>query len=280
MPRKSFFAESPEFLRLLAGERYPDLPRIALEVARDAYPELDPLAYLARIDALADRVRDRCRDGAKLRTILGQLNWVLFVEEGFQGNEDAYYDPRNSYLNEVLDRRLGIPISLSVLYLAVAERIGLAMDGVNLPGHFLVRAGHGPGTVFVDPFHGGQFLDRAGCLNRAEEVTGASFSLDDSVLAPCPTATIVVRMLRNLKGIYLRELDFLAALPVLRRLVALTNGDPQERRDLGVTCLRADRPGEAIDHLQAYLTAFPQATDASPVSALLRAAQREVARWN
>lgn len=280
MPGKSPFADSPEFLRLLAGEAQADLARIALEIARDAYPDLVVDAYLARLELLAARVRDRCRDGAKLRQILGQINWVLFVEEGLKGNDEAYYDPRNSYLNEVLDRRLGIPISLSLVYLAVAERVGLAMGGVNLPGHFVVRAGQGAATVFVDPYHGGLLLDRSGCVRRVEEATGQSPTLPESALRPCSTATIVARMLRNLKAAYLREDDFPSAVPALRRLAALTGGDPVERRDLGVACLHAARPGEAIDHLEAYLTARPQAEDARPVAALLKVARRDVATWN
>ena len=273
------FDDSPEFRRLLAGDVHADLTLIALEIAGDAYPQVDPLDYLARIDAMAQRIRDRCRDGANLRQILGQINWVLFQEENFQGDHESYYDPRNSYLNQVIDRRLGIPISLSALYLAVAERVGLAMAGVNLPGHFILRAGHGAGTVFVDPFHGGRLLDREGCARQVKEVTGQVIPLSDASLAPCQTSEVVARMLRNLKAIYLKEGDFPAAVPVLRRLASLTS-DPLERRDLGVACLRAERAGEAIDHLQAYLDSAPAADDAPTVVSLLRAARREVASWN
>lgn len=274
------FAHSPEFQRLVRGDDAADLARVALEIARDGCPEVDVEAYLARIDRLADRVRDRCRDGAAVRHLLGQINWVLFVEEGLQGNDSAYYDPRNSYLNEVLDRKLGIPISLSVLYLAVAERLGLVMHGVNLPGHFLIRTGQGGQTIFVDPYHGGLLLDRAGCARRVEEVTGQPVALDDASLAPCTSPVLVARMLRNLKAVYLRQGDFAAAVPVLRRLVALSPADPLERRDLGVACLHLERAGESIGHLQAYLDARPQADDADDVGALLRLARRKVAEWN
>lgn len=274
------FEDSPEFRTLLRGDPAADLTRIGLEIARDAYPDLDTAACLARIDDLAARVRDRCVEGARPRQILGQINWVLYVEEKFQGNCVDYYDPRNSYLNEVLQRRLGIPISLSVLYLAIADRIGLTMAGVNLPAHFLVRTGRGPGTIFVDPYHGGVLLDRRGCARRVAEVTGQEVELTDSQIAPCATATIVARMLRNLKAVYLRGHEFAAALPVLRRLAALSRDDPVERRDLGVACLHADRPGEALDHLRAYVEARPDAHDAPDVRALLRVASREVAARN
>jgi regulator of sirC expression with transglutaminase-like and TPR domain len=280
MVRTTPFADSPEFRRLLAGDSLADLTRIALEVARDAYPDLDADACLARIDALAERVRDRCREGARVKSILGQINWVLFEEERFRGNDEEYYDPRNSYLNVVLERKLGIPLSLSILYRAVAERIGLELSGVNLPAHFLLRAGRGGQTVFIDPYHAGRLLDREGCARRVQEVTGQAVALTDAQLAPCAVRVVVIRMLRNLKAVYLKDDDFAAAVPVLRRLVALGEGDPLERRDLGVALLHAARAGEAIDHLQAYLSTAPLADDAGPVAALLRAARREVAAWN
>ncbi|HEX8200354.1 MAG TPA: transglutaminase-like domain-containing protein, partial [Isosphaeraceae bacterium] len=253
------FADSPEFQRLLRGDERADLTRIALEIAADAYPGLEAGSVLGAIDGLAGRVRQRVPAAAGTRQVVGQINWVLFVEEGFQGNVDDYYDPRNSYLNEVLGRKTGIPISLSVLYLALAERVGLPMAGVNLPAHFVVRAGQGTETVFVDPFHAGALLDRAGCQRRVAEVSGRTEPLTEAELAPCPTGVIVTRMLRNLKATYLQRQDFAAAVPVQRRLVALLEDDPLERRDLGVVCLHAGRPGEALDHLPAYLAAFPQA---------------------
>lgn len=274
------FAESPEFQRLVQGEPGTDLTRIALEIARDAYPELDPDPYLAQIDSLAARVHDRCPADSRTRHILGQINWVLFVEEGFRGNTDAYYDPRNSYLNDVMDRRTGIPISLSVLYLALADRLGLPMSGVNLPAHFLIRTGQGDGTIFVDPFHAGALLDRQGCEDRVAEVTGQHITLTEAQLRPCPHPLVVARMLRNLKAVYLQGHEFLAALPVLRRLVALSRNDPQERRDLGTVCIYTGQTGEAIDHLRAYLKDRPEAADSETVEALLRTALRDVAERN
>ena len=132
----SFFANSPEFQRLVSGAEDVRLARIALEIARDAYPDLDVESYLKRIEEFADRARSRFRPGALVRDIIGQINWVLYVEEGIGGNWDEYYDPRNSYLNEVLDRRLGIPISLSVIYWSVAEHLGLAGGGCQFAGAF------------------------------------------------------------------------------------------------------------------------------------------------
>jgi regulator of sirC expression with transglutaminase-like and TPR domain len=277
---QSPFADSPEFRRLLRGDARADLVRIALEIARDAYPKVDPGLYLAAIDALAARARDRCPALAKPRQVLGQINWVLFVEEGFRGNEEDYYDPRNSYLNEVIDRKTGIPISLSVLYWAVADRLGLEMAGVNLPMHFMLRVGEGAGTIFVDPFHAGALLDRGGCARRVSELSGEPVAATDAVFAPCDPGRVVARMLRNLKAIYLRDRDFAAALPVQRRLAALDPGDAEEQHDYAMLCLKLDRPADAIAPLQAYLEARPHADDAAALGSLLRAARREVAAWN
>jgi regulator of sirC expression with transglutaminase-like and TPR domain len=277
---RSPFVGSPEFERLLRRDARPDLTRIALEIARDAYPDLEPGPYLERIEALAARVRDRAPAAAKARQVLGQINWVLFVEEGFQGNTEDYYDPKNSYLNQVIERKTGIPISLSVLYRAVAHRLGLEMEGINLPAHFMLRVGRGDETIFVDPFHAGALLDRQGCERRVAELVGRPVVLSDLELAPCGLDLVVTRMLRNLKAIYLRGHDFSTALPVQRRLAALNPDDPLEQRDLGMLCLQLDRPADAIAPLQSLLDARPEPEDADAIRALLRAARREVATWN
>jgi regulator of sirC expression with transglutaminase-like and TPR domain len=276
----SQFAASPEFERLLRGDEKPDLIRIALEVAADAYPELDAGRYVEIIESLADRVRDRSPAHAKPQYVLGQINWVLFVEEGFSGNTESYYDPKNSYLNEVIDRKTGIPISLSILYWTLAERIGLPIDGVNLPAHFMLRVDRDGLSVYVDPFHGGVLLDRHGCQRRVSALLGRPVELTEQQLAGCGPKAVVTRMLRNLKTIYLETDDHLAALPIQRRLAALRRGDPDEQRDLGMLYLHADRVADAIDPLQAYLRACPGAADSDTVRNLVRAARREVALWN
>lgn len=274
------FPDSPEFQRLLKQEPRADLVRIALEIAGDAYPDLDASRYIQLLDSLAERVRARTPVHAKPHQVLGQINWALFVEEGFQGNVDDYYDPRNSYLNEVIDRKLGIPITLSLVYWALAERLGLDVGGVNLPAHFMLRAGRDGQAVYVDAFHGGALLDRHGCQRRISDLLGRPVELTAQQLALCGPETIVARMLTNLKTIYLENDNFVAALPVQRRLAALPQSDPAEGRDLGMLCLQLDRPAEAIEPLQAYLQTCPKARDASVVLELLRAVRREVALWN
>jgi regulator of sirC expression with transglutaminase-like and TPR domain len=258
-----------------------DLTRLSLEIAADARPDLDTAYYLDAIDALALRVADRCPRRPNARQVLQQINWVLFIEDEYRANVDEYYDPRNSYLDQVIERRLGIPISLSILYRGVAERLGIALAGVNLPAHFLLRLPPGAAEpMFIDAYHGGQTLTREGCVARVEEVTGQRVELPSELFEPCSTRAIVVRMLRNLKVALLSEADYHAAWPVQQRLAALLPENPVEARDLGLIALRTERPGTAMDGLDAYLSAHPEAPDAGSIQALLKQAKAEVACRN
>jgi regulator of sirC expression with transglutaminase-like and TPR domain len=274
------FQDSPEFAHLIQGGDDVHLARLFLELASDAYPDLDPKPYLARLRDIALRIRLRCRPRAKARDIVGQINWVLFVDEEIRGNQEDYYEPRNSYLNEVLDRRRGIPISLAVLYLIVAERVDLPMAGVNLPMHFMLRVEEEGDTWFVDPFHAGAVYSRSRCEQRISELAGREIILTDAMLAPCSLAVIAARTLRNLKAIHGQSRDITALLPVQRRLTALNPNDPAELRDLGILCAQMGRPGEAIDPLCRFLEICPGAAGAGEVKNLLNLVQAQVARWN
>ena len=257
-----------------------DLALVNLEIARDAYPDLDLPVFMERIEALATRVDERCPVGSRSKHVIGQLNWVLFVEEEYQGNVEDYFDPRNSYLNEVLDRKLGIPISLSVLYQAVASRVGLTLAGVNLPAHFLLRETESPAPLFVDPFHAGRTLDVDACERFLSALVGRPYRLRAEEIAPCDSSTTVSRMLRNLKTIYLERHDHASALPVRRRLAALNPRDLAEVRDWGTTSLQANRPGESLGPLERYIVEQPGAPDIETIRSLLKAARREVAHRN
>ncbi len=274
------FAQNPEFSRLLRGDEGVDLALVSLEIARDVDPGLDLDGTLARIDRLADRVRDRCPPSAGARFVIGQINWVLFVEEEFRGNTEDYYDPRNSDLSQVLERKTGIPISLSILYASLASRVGLELGGVNLPMHFLLRAIHEEPALFVDPFHDGTMLDRPGCERLLSRISGRPVRLGFEHFTPCAASTVVGRMLRNLKGIHLHREDFASALPVVRRLAALNRRDLLEQRDWGMVSLQADRPGEALGPLRRYVEEMPDADDRETIRSLLKTALREVAFRN
>jgi regulator of sirC expression with transglutaminase-like and TPR domain len=274
------FARDDEFRRLIQGDEDVDLVRVNLEIARDAYPDLEEADILSSIEALADRVRDRCPKGGGARSVIGQINWVMFVEEGFRGNAEDYFDPRNSYLNEVMGRKLGLPISLSVLYQHVARLAGLPLACVNLPMHFALKVAGRDEPLFVDPFHEGRLLDLAECERFLGDLAGRNVRLTAEDCAACGPSVTVARMLRNLKANYLERKDFASALPIVRRLAALRRDDLLEQRDWGMVCLQADRPGEALGPLGRYVEARPDAPDAQAVRSLLKTARREVAFRN
>jgi regulator of sirC expression with transglutaminase-like and TPR domain len=255
-----------------------DVAELALSLARDEYPDLDVEAYLGELTGMAHEAQRYLRGSVKAR--VNGLCRYLFHEMGFHGNTQQYSDPRNSYLNDVLDRRTGIPITLSTVAIAVARRAGLEAAGVGLPGHFIARAGCEAEAVFFDPFHGGRILTPADCERLVEQVTAMPFEATAENLRPSPPGLTLLRMLTNLKGIYLRTGDFQRAVRVLQRLRQLAPDDPLQQRDLGVSLLHAGRAGRAIEHLTAYLAALPQASDADAVQQLLGQARGEVARWN
>jgi regulator of sirC expression with transglutaminase-like and TPR domain len=201
---------------------------------------------------------------------LEALNAVLFRQEGLRGNAESYYDPRNSYLNEVLERKTGIPISLSVLYMAVGRRVGLELAGVNLPAHFVLRTTVDGDAVFIDPFHGGCLLTRTSLRHLIARLAGQELRLSESQLAACEPALVIRRMLYNLKLIYLRDRRMQAVIPVLKRLALLSRDTPTELRDLGIACFYGERRGEAIGYLEEYLKLSPYADDADEIRLLLR----------
>jgi regulator of sirC expression with transglutaminase-like and TPR domain len=255
-----------------------DLAELALSLAQDEYPSLDVEAYLSELDGMAHEARIHLR-GSLASRVKGLCRY-LFHDMGFRGNQQDYYDARNSYFNDVLDRRTGIPITLSAVAMAVGRRAGLEIDGVGLPGHFVAKASEGGEEVLFDPFHGGRPLTPAKCQRLVEQVTGMPYEVNHETLQAVPIGAIVLRMLNNLKGVYLRVGDYLRAARVIERLRQLSPDDPLQHRDLGATLFQAGHAGRAIDHLQAYLSASPEANDAETVEQMLTQARASVARWN
>jgi regulator of sirC expression with transglutaminase-like and TPR domain len=211
------------------------LDEAALLVAAHAYPDLDVDGQLDRLDALAAGCRPPTLDG---------LVRHLFVHEGFSGNRQAYYDPRNSYLNDVLDRRLGIPISLSIVMLAVGRRVGVPLAPVSMPGHFLVRDRVDP-EVFVDPFAGGALLDRAGCEARFRALQGDEARLDPWRLEPVGAHAVLARMLANLRAIFRANGDHRSLTWVLRLRTLLPCVPDEERAELAAVLAATGRLREA-----------------------------------
>jgi regulator of sirC expression with transglutaminase-like and TPR domain len=267
-------------LNLLARDDDPplDVAELALHLARDEYPTIDVEGYVAELDAMASEARRYVR--GDLPTRVRGLCRYLFHDMGFRGNKKDYYDPLNSYFNQVLERRTGIPITLSALAMAVGARTGLAMSGIGLPGHFIAAAVDGDERVLFDPFHGGRLLTETDCENLVRQVTGREFQVTEQSLEPLPLAHMVIRMLSNLKAIYLERADLNRAIRVLQRLRQISPGDPDLQRDLGICLVHAGRPGKAVDLLGAYLAAAPEAIDAEAVKEVLNKARKVVAGWN
>jgi regulator of sirC expression with transglutaminase-like and TPR domain len=252
-----------------------DLARAALHIAGEEYSQLVPEPYLQRLDELAERVRDRQWDETAPVIMLQDLGRVLFEEAGFRGNRGDYYDPRNSFLNDVLDRRLGIPITLSVIYLEVGWRLGLPLHGVNFPGHFLVRYDGEAVKLLVDPFQEGlvRFEDEAQGL--LDHVYGGAVRLRPEFLRRADRKDILVRMLENLKGTYLNARDDERALAAIERILLITPDSADHIRDSGVILTRLGRTADARAALEQYLVLAPDASDRVRVQLLLDQLEEE-----
>ncbi len=257
------------------GEGRIDLARACLMIAEDAYPDLDVDAYLATLERLAEVLRARLGGSGAAEEKLLALNAYVFEELGFTGNAEDYYDPRNSYLNEVIDRRTGIPITLAVLYMELGRRVGLPLEGVSFPGHFLVRLRMRHGMLVLDPFCGGAPLAMDDLRERLKrvvpEAAAAPLAVDDlpldSFLEPADKRQILGRVLRNLKGVYLASDRYERALEVLNRLCIVAPDSGTDLRDRGLVYERLECWRPALDDLRAYIAREPQASDAEQVRA-------------
>jgi len=255
-----------------------DLARASLLVACDEYPQLEVDLYLQRLDMMAATVRGRL--GASAEAAVAGLNRVLFEEQGFRGNTREYYDPRNSFLNDVLDRRTGIPISLSTVYIAVGRRAGVEVHGVGLPGHFVVRVSAAGGDALVDPFNGGTVLTPQDCQDRLDRIYGGRVRVAADMLAPCPPRSLLSRMVRNLKAIYLKADDHERALRTAELLVLLNPGAVEEVRDRGLVLAALECYALAAADLESYVEAVPQAPENPQLRARIAELRHKAARLN
>lgn len=245
-----------------------DLGETALLFAAAEYPDLDLAHEVGLFDSLARAASRGATNGDSPLGAANALSRFLFDDLGFSGNQQDYYDPRNSYVNEVLKRRLGIPITLSLIYMEVGRRIGVPMVGVGLPGHFLMRHAEEPG-LFVDAFHGGLLLSREECVQRFRDLTHPDEPWSDQYLAPISKRDMLTRMLRNLKVAHLRRKDNERALFTATMLIRLRPDLAEERRDRGVVQSRLGRYEEAIEDLRGYLDQAPASADAEAVRELV-----------
>ena len=244
-----------------------DLGLGAMLIARIEHPGLDPQAELARLDQLAARLPSRDVEG---------LRRFLFEEERFAGNREDYYDPRNSCLNDVLDRRLGIPITLSVLAMEVGRRAGLRVDGVGLPGHFMACA---DGILF-DPFHAGAVVSRAEAAAVVGRVLGNEVALEDSHFAPVKPVDVLIRMLANLRGVYVGREAWAKARVVVEHLMAIDPETAGHVRDYGTILMKEGNFVRGAALWEKYLALEPDAPDARRVTSQLTEIRRAIASLN
>lgn len=249
-----------------------DIPLLstALLIAKDEYPELDGDYYENRLQKFTDDLRDPLGKADTTSAQLRVINSFLFDELGFGGDEKDYYDPRNSYLNEVLDRRLGNPISLAVVQIELARRLGVPLEGISFPGHFLVRLPLDEGIIVLDPFQKGRSLDASELRRRARTHLDTQ-DIDDSRLArmlePASHRMILTRILRNLKGVYGEREQWDKSLRCCDRLLTLDPHQPGEYRDRGTNYLKLGHVRAAREDFSRYLALMPQADDADAVAA-------------
>jgi len=271
MPTYAALTPLEYFASLVADDQHFALTEAAVAIAQDEHPGLDVQGVLAQIDALAQRVRERLPADAGAVQKLRLLNGYFYRELGFAGNVNDYYAPCNSYVHEVLRTRLGIPISLAVIYLEIAQQIGLPARGVSFPGHFLVKLKMPQGEVVIDPFTGKslsreQLDERLAPYKRREGLLGEFDIPLGLFLQVAPPREVIARMLRNLKELHRSQEDWPRLVPVLQRLVVLLPGDAGERRDLGLARAElGDVAGAAAD-LEAYLSQAPSAEDRDEIA--------------
>jgi len=246
---------------------------VAILLAKEANPLLDEHALRRALDGLGAEALIRRGLRSTPDRDVRILAELLFEELGFEGERDDYYNPNNSYLDEVMRRRKGIPISLSVLTMAIGERAGMDVEGVGFPGHFLVRVG-GPEGVYQDPFNGGALLDGPGLSELAAEFLGAEMALFPRYLEPVDAHTITIRMLANLKNAHRRRGEYARAMLACDHLVELTQA-PEHRRDRGLLAHALRTYGAASEDLAAYLEARPDAKDARVIGLALEEARQQ-----
>lgn len=254
-------------LAALGDEEIP-LLRATLLIARDEYPDLDIEAYESICAGFEHELRPRVETLDDPQPRLSAINRYLFDELGFAGNQKDYYDPRNSYINDVLDRKLGIPISLGVIQMELARRMGVPLEGVSFPGHFLVRLPVDDGLLVLDPYHKGRSVDADELKSRAKPHMNGS-DIDDNqllqILAPASNRAILMRMLRNLKGLYSEQEAWDKALRCADRLVRLGPDEADEVRDRGMLYARIGHRAGARNDLARYLQLKPEADDLDQV---------------
>ena len=257
-----------------------ELDRAALLIAAEEYPELEIKKYLEHLDAFAEQARSQLDPAATPLTQIAALRDLLFGELGFRGNSENYFDARNSFLNDVIDRRMGLPITLSVILIEVGRRIGLKLLGVGMPGHFIVKYEDGETQILIDPFNGGQLISPERCRELIEQMYGSALQFDPSFLNAVSRKQILMRMLQNLKGVYARAMDRHKTLSIIERALLINPEAIAEIRDRGLVYFAMGRYGLAQKDLKEYLRQAPESEDAKEIKEKLTQVQQLQAQLN
>ena len=246
-----------------------NIAKASLCYAKAEYPDLDLDRYLQFLDATAARVKSELSGETYPLKVIKAINFELFDGLGFQGNNQDYYNPKNSFLNQVIERRVGIPITLSVIYLAVAQRLDFPMVGIGMPGHFLIRPDFEDAGIFVDAFNRGEILFKQDCQKKLTRMYQQPVELDPKWLAPVSNRHILARMLNNLKFIYLHNREIDKALSTMSGIIRLYPNRAPEIRDRGLLYYQMNRWQEAAVDLEYFLKIAPSNEDTETIQLLL-----------
>jgi regulator of sirC expression with transglutaminase-like and TPR domain len=270
-----------------------DLALTALLIACAEYPQLKPAYYLEQLDALALRVSARlglpAPDSAgpfqlpeemPRLDVVAAMNEVLFQQEDFHGDKEDYYNPANSFLNDVLERHTGLPITLSLLYIEVGKRIGIQFDGIGLPFHFVVGCLLPQGRIYIDPYEAGRIYTARECRERVRRMLGGEGKLYTQWFEPISSRKLLVRLLNNLKHVYLRADDFARALLICDYLVLLLPQSALERRERGAIHFQLKHYARALQDLSTYVELAPHAADVEETQRQIKTLRQIIAKMN
>ena len=252
----------------------------ALLMACEEYPQLSLPPYIRQLDDIAGDVDNRLGGNQSALETIRTINEILFDEYGFHGNNSDYYDPRNSFLNDVMDRRTGIPITLATVYMEIANRVGLQIDGVGVPGHFILKHVSESEEIFVDPFNAGTVMTRADCRKLIRNMAGEGGHDEERWLRRVTNRQIVSRMLNNLKVIYMNGGVFDKALVMLELMVLTEPSQAVLYKERGLLQLQLRRFGKAAKDLEQYLKRSTDAADRDEIEDYLRDIRRIRAMMN
>ena len=257
-----------------------DLAQAALIIAADEYPDLDIAHYIGVLDEMAEQLRPQFDTSATAIEQVNFLNDHLFNTLGFRGNRDVYYDPRNSYLNDVLDRRLGIPITVSIVYIEIGRRLGCPLSGVAMPGHFAVKWKTDDQVIFIDPFNEGQIIGQFALSPAPESKEQRAMMARLRWIESASSKQILARVLANLHSIHIKTDAYASALPVVEKILILEPDAPDILREAGLLAYRLKSYRRASNYLRNYLARYPDSQNAEQLRAYLHQSEETLLRLN